>query len=75
MPHRARDTMPHISIGEITIHGIPNWSTHIPKPLEKKVGAKAMLTVPPSLKALNFFSASAGSSTVSVTENPCGCWK
>jgi hypothetical protein len=40
--------------------------------LEKKVLPKGMLTLPSSDSALNLRSASAGSATVSETENPCG---
>src|SRR5882672_6360265 len=48
----------HCSIGQLTIQGIPNWSTHMPKPLVKKVFPNGMLTLPPSARALNLRSAS-----------------
>ena len=64
-----------LSGGQLTIQGMPNWSTHMPNPLEKKVLPNGMLTLPPSLSALNFRSASEGSATVSETEKPCGLWK
>ncbi len=38
--------------GQFTIQGMPNWSTHMPKPLEKKVLPNGMLTLPPSASAL-----------------------
>jgi hypothetical protein len=60
------------SSGQLTIQGIPNWSTPMPNPLEKKVLPNGMLTLPPSHSALNRRSASAGSSTCNETENPCG---
>ena len=60
------------SAGQLTIQGIPNWSTHMPKPLAQNVLLNGMLTLPPSASALNLRSASAGSSTCSETENPCG---
>ena len=44
-------------------------------PWRRRSCAKAMLTLPPSLSALNLRSASAGSSIMSETENPCGWWK
>jgi len=47
----------------------------MPKPLEKKVFANGMLALPPSDKALNLRSASAGSLTVIDTAKPCGLWK
>lgn len=37
-----RPRLPYISPGQFTIQGIPNWSTHMPKPFEKKVLAKGM---------------------------------
>src|ERR1700688_435664 len=65
----------HISAGQLTIQGIPNWSTHMPKPLAQNVLLYGIFTVPPSAKALNLRSPSAGSATVSETEKPCGWWK
>jgi hypothetical protein len=67
-------TAHHISWGEFTIQGMPNWSTHMPKPFEKNVLANGMVTVPPSASALKRFSASAGSWTCKETEKPCGFW-
>src|SRR6266702_3711114 len=60
------------SAGQFTIQGMPNLSTHMPKPLDQKVLLKGMVTVPPSASALNLRSPSAGSATVSEIENPCG---
>src|SRR5260370_22511346 len=64
----------HCSAGQHTIPGISNLSTHIPKPLAKKVLANAMSTRPPSDSALNLRSASARSSIDNETEKPCGLW-
>src|SRR5205085_12449947 len=44
----------------LTIHGVPNLSTHMPKPLAQKVGPKGMKVWPPSANASNFFFASSG---------------
>ncbi len=55
------------SIGQLTIQGMPNLSTHMPNPLEKKVLPNGMLMLPPSASALKRRSASAGSSTCSET--------
>lgn len=60
------------SAGQFTIQGMPNLSTHMPKPLAQNVLAKGMVTVPPSASALNLRSPSAGSMTVSEIEKPCG---
>ena len=60
------------SFGQFTIQGMPNLSTHMPKPLEKKVLPNGIRTVPPSASALKRRSASAGSSTCSETAKPCG---
>src|SRR5256885_4683585 len=70
-----RPTLPHISAGQFTIQGMPNWSTHMPKPFAKKVLPNGMVTVPPSASALNLRSASAGFSTESETEKPCAALK
>ena len=68
-----RSSRTHISsFGQFTIQGMPNLSTHMPKPLEKKVLPNGIRTVPPSASALKRRSASAGSSTASATEKPCG---
>ena len=58
------------SAGQFTIQGMPNLSTHMPKPLAQNVLLKGMVTVPPSASALNLRSPSAGSVTVSETEKP-----
>ena len=62
------------AVGQLTIQGMPNWSTHMPNPLEKKVLPNGMLTLPPSHSALNLRSASAGSLTRSARpKSPAAC--
>jgi hypothetical protein len=34
---RRKASTPADDAGQFTIQGMPNWSTHMPKPLEKKV--------------------------------------
>jgi len=52
-----RDTRSHISIGEITIHGMPNWSEgHIAETIgEERVGVTAMWDRAAFAQCLNFF--------------------
>ncbi|MGY2903228.1 hypothetical protein ACVWVY_002249 [Bradyrhizobium sp. URHC0002] len=72
-PPHHEDWRAHMSsFGQLTIQGMPNLSTHMPKPLEKKVLPNGIRTVPPSASALKRRSASAGSSIASATEKPCG---
>ncbi len=71
--YRRRSRPRHIpSAGQFTIQGMPNLSTHMPKPLAQNVLLKGMVTVPPSASVLNLRSPSAGSATVSEIEKPCG---
>ena len=55
---------------QLTIQGTPKRSVSMPKRLEKNVSPIGIVTVPPSLSALNSRSASATVSTCSVTAKP-----
>jgi hypothetical protein len=55
---------------QLTIHGMPNRSTSMPKRCAQKVSAIGMVTVPPSANALKTCSASVGWSMLRVTVMP-----
>src|SRR3954451_20845942 len=74
-PERVRPQLdPHHipSAGQFTIQGMPNLSTHMPKPLAQNVLLNGIVTVPPPASALNLRSASATSVNVSEMEKPWG---
>src|SRR5881394_704162 len=57
---------------QLIIHGMPNWSVHMPKRLAQKVCCSGISTAPFSDKALKILSAFAGSLRPRETEKPCG---
>ena len=57
---------------QLTIQGMPNWSTSIPKRCAQNVLSRGMVTLPLSASALNIRSASAGSAMLMLTVKPCG---
>src|SRR5579884_908374 len=58
------------AFSQLTIQGMPNRSTSIPKRMAQKVSWMGICTCPFSARALKIRSASAGSSTPSATQKP-----
>src|SRR4051812_15699795 len=57
---------------QLTIHGIPNRSTVMPKPADQNVFWNGMVTLPPADSSVKMRSASSGLGTVTDTVIPCG---
>src|SRR6185295_20214586 len=60
------------AFSQLTIQGIPNLSVNMPKRTAQNVSAMGIVTLPPSESAWKRRSASAGSVTFMLMENPCG---
>ena len=69
---RGRGTEAQRGFSQITIQCVPNLSTSVPNFCAKKVLSIGIWTVAPSDRPLKVRSASAGVSTRSVTDEPCG---
>ncbi|MBK5331672.1 MAG: hypothetical protein JJD93_06870 [Ilumatobacteraceae bacterium] len=59
----TKDCDHSVGASALTIHGVPNRSTHMPNMGEKKVGAIGRVMFPPSAKASNTRLASSTSAT------------
>src|ERR1041385_2649388 len=60
------------SYSQLTIHGMPKRSVHIPKPDAQNVFANGIVVVPPSANALKICSPLSRSLSEMETEKPCG---